>query len=309
MLDIFMIWIFVSETNAPFQTKYSDYKKRYKQFQNDIIIFLGLEWVSNDFYSHHVVLFNNILDFTSLRTFDLINSTPDLWNFLRNKESLTIAAHPTTKICRFSECGVWSNNDDNRVLAEIFSGYAGSAECFGCPYDSSENSPNYLRNAWAKGIKVGVTSISDAFIPGTTMPMPMTSSVPNLGGGLTAVIVSDNSKEAVWDALKSRHTYATTGDRIILYFDINGFLPGDIISTNQALNISVEVVGTATIANLELFKFHDDKYELFASTSSDDEFASMIIQDSVVLNNSFYYVRILQTNGEVAWSSPIWVEG
>ena len=194
-------------------------------------------------------------------------------------------------------------------MAEIFSGYAGSAECFGCPYDSSENSPNYLRNAWAKGIKVGVTSISDAFIPGTTMPMPMTSSVPNLGGGLTAVIVSDNSKEAVWDALKSRHTYATTGDRIILYFDINGFLPGDIISTNQALNISVEVVGTATIANLELFKFHDDKYELFASTSSDDEFASMIIQDSVVLNNSFYYVRILQTNGEVAWSSPIWVEG
>jgi len=36
------------------------------------------------------------------------------------------------------------------------------------------------------------------------------------GGGLTAVLARDHSREAIWEAIKARRTYATTGPRMLL---------------------------------------------------------------------------------------------
>lgn len=68
-----------------------------------------------------------------------------------------------------------------------------------------------------------------------------------LTGGLVAVHSDGRNREAIWDGLKSKEVYATSGDRILLSFDMRaegGKLPmGSETSTSSAPHFSVGAVG------------------------------------------------------------------
>lgn len=56
-------------------------------------------------------------------------------------------------------------------------------------------------------------------------------------GGLTCVLAEDLSREALFNAIKSRRCYGTTGARIHLEFTINGHHMGEVFSTSKIVDV------------------------------------------------------------------------
>ena len=109
-----------------------------------------------------------------------------------------------------------------------------------------------LADALERGYRVGVVANSDghkgrpgAEYPGTT----------HFGsrGGLTCVLARKLDRRAVWDALKARHVYATTGARIFLDVRTDtGAIMGDVIRAKEPPAFSIRAVGTGPIERVEL---------------------------------------------------------
>ncbi|MEZ4324474.1 MAG: DUF3604 domain-containing protein [Polyangiales bacterium] len=67
-------------------------------------------------------------------------------------------------------------------------------------------------------------------------------------GGLVAVHATARSRDAIWEALRARRVYGTSGDRILLWFDIvdgDGTLPmGSVVSRGAAPTFRVRAAGS-----------------------------------------------------------------
>lgn len=73
------------------------------------------------------------------------------------------------------------------------------------------------------------------------------------GDGLTAVIVPEKSREAIWQALLAGRTYAVTGDRIVCEFTINGKGLGETVHSEKR-SIHLHVCGEYAADKLVLYK-------------------------------------------------------
>ena len=115
----------------------------------------------------------------------------------------------------------------------------------------------FLFDALRRGYRMGVIAGSDSVDgrPGNSHPGHM--GVRNVRGGLTAIAAPELSREALWQALRQRHCYATTGERILLDFRAGAHSMGDAIDALAAealpaFDISVE--GTAPIERIDFFR-------------------------------------------------------
>ncbi len=140
--------------------------------------------------------------------------------------------------------------------------------------------------------------------------------------GLTAIIAPIHSREALLEALYQRSCYATTGERIIVGIYIAGIPMGREISTADKpglvvnRHISGYVAGTTKLKSVEIIRngkviksFQPDDYHLDFTY---DDFTNL---DKVCIDPKdkrtpfvFYYLRVIQDDGHMAWSSPIWVD-
>jgi hypothetical protein len=138
--------------------------------------------------------------------------------------------------------------------------------------------------------------------------------------GLTAIATESHTRESLFAALKARSCYATTGARIIIGFQIAGEVMGSELSTHEkpglAYNrhITGHVVGDAPMKEVELFRngtrlalltLEDDAF-----TFDDDELIDQTTLQSPDDRPPFiyYYLRAVQQDGHIAWSSPIWID-
>lgn len=140
--------------------------------------------------------------------------------------------------------------------------------------------------------------------------------------GLTAIIAKDQTRESIFEALIKRSCYATTGERIILGFNIANEPMGSILSSIQKPGlihnryITGFVVGTGPLKSLEIirngqvyYKKEDlkDDFEFTLDDSDSLLDISLDIKESVE-KFTYYYLRVIQKNGHIAWSSPIWID-
>lgn len=140
--------------------------------------------------------------------------------------------------------------------------------------------------------------------------------------GLTAIIAPEHTRASLAEALHNRSCYATTGEHIILGLYIAGSPMGSEINTShkQGLlvnrHISGYIAGTTHLKTIEIIRngkviktFEPEDYAL------DFTYDDMTPLEKVAFPSKdkappfvYYYLRVIQKDGHMAWSSPIWID-
>lgn len=141
--------------------------------------------------------------------------------------------------------------------------------------------------------------------------------------GLTAILALEQSREALFLALYNRACYATTGARIVIGFSIAGISMGGELSTKTkpglVLNrhITGFIAGTAPIQEIQILR---NGIQIKSIITNQEAYFDFAIDDMENLNACvlkspddrphfvYYYMRVIQEDGHIAWSSPIWVD-
>jgi len=187
-------------------------------------------------------------------------------------------------------------------MVEIYQGFESNYEHPGAPraWDPSKkavhqgNRPaGYVWNAWAKGYKLGVQSSSDHVSTHTSY---------------ACVVTRDFTRQGLVDAMRRRHVYAAT-DNIVMDYRLSvkegEFLMGDVVSTASAPKLVVRVEGTAPIQQIDVIKDNTYVHKL---SPQQKEARFEYLDNNAGAGEHYYYIRIQQTDGQLAWSSPIWVK-
>ncbi len=111
-----------------------------------------------------------------------------------------------------------------------------------------------LREALARGYRMGVVAGSDGVDgrPGSSHPGRM--AVRNLKGGLTGVALPEPTRAALWQALRERRTWGTTGARILLELEADGVPMGSELEVAAPPLLRIRVEGTAPLEAVELMR-------------------------------------------------------
>lgn len=111
----------------------------------------------------------------------------------------------------------------------------------------------FLREALERGLVVGFCAGSDDH---TCRPGATTGTSFGLGeyGGLTAILAPELTREALWEALKARRIYATTGERIWLDFRCGGHLMGEEFTSPGPYTFQVHIAGTDSLREVTIFR-------------------------------------------------------
>ncbi len=123
--------------------------------------------------------------------------------------------------------------------------------------------------------------------------------------GLTAARPSEFTRKGLLDAYRARNVYATTGERIVLDFTVNGVGMGGTVTTDGPAVATVVVSGTAPIREVSLF--NGDRVLTQARPASQRDVRVAFDLPKPMPSETPYMVEVVQADRHRAWSSPIWV--
>ncbi len=196
------------------------------------------------------------------------------------------------------------NDPEVEPLVEIYQGYHASYEYAGAPRaetaDYMASSHGALRPAgfyWAalaKGWKLGVQASSDHIATHNSYTMIYTPSVERV---------------AIVESMRQRHAYGATDNIVVDYRAVEAdgteHLMGEAFASETAPKLAVKVFGTSTIERVEIIK--DGKF-VFRTEPAAKTAEFTFVDHEPGAGDSYYYVRVIQLDRNLAWSSPIWVD-
>jgi len=174
-----------------------------------------------------------------------------------------------------------------------------------------------MQDVWKMGIRIGVIGGSDGH---------------NLFGdriqGLTGVYADKLDRKSIFDAIRNRRCYATTGDPIELDFRVNGHMMGSEITASDGPVIEGWARGVRKLIAVEIVKYADGlsyPFPVVHSAELNGKEARFWWKDPDFSRDSLYYLRVTQEADsrtaaryahltpnpfphEQAWTSPVWVD-
>lgn len=220
-------------------------------------------------------------------------------------------------------------NPEFERVSEIYNAY-GSSECTakegnkrpigGSRQAIGETSEGSLISALNHGRRFGFTAggldtrdVYGKLIEAGNMQYPP---------GLTAILAKEHNRTSLIEALQARSCYATTGERIVLGFHIAGQSMGAELDTKSRpglefnRHITGYAIGTCSLTEVAIIR----NGKVFKTLKTQDEKIEIALDDTdpldgeaITLNSDkppfvYYYLRVTQSNGHIAWSSPIWID-
>ncbi|MDX1981170.1 MAG: hypothetical protein SFV51_12940 [Bryobacteraceae bacterium] len=194
----------------------------------------------------------------------------------------------------------WTDTDEKvQPVAEIYQGARDSYEHEGAPaahkqgpagtgFGNNFNPGGFIWKAWEKGVRIGVIASSDHVSTHLSFAM---------------VYSSDPTRKGVIEAIRSRRTYGAT-DNIVLEYWMGDHFMGEEFTAARVPELRVKVRGAGPISRLSIIR--NGKYISQQAPNTQD--VSFSFRDaSPEPGSSYYYIRVEQADGNLAWSSPIWV--
>lgn len=196
------------------------------------------------------------------------------------------------------------NDPELEPLVELYQGYHAGYEYEGGP--RAETATRHVSihggyqpagfwwNALAKGLKLGVQASSDHISTHCSYAMIYTPS---------------DDRTQIVESMRQRHAYAAT-DNIVLDFEAeepNGtrHLMGDAFVSSGVPKLTARIEGTDVIKQIDLIRNNEFLYTRKPDSKNVD-FA--YVDQSPKAGESYYYLRVMQLDGNLAWSSPIWIK-
>ncbi len=241
----------------------------------------------------------------------------ELWDLLAGLDQPVAVISHTGATGMGTDWGKYETGIDHRVenVVEIFQAARVSYEGAGAPQptagmkdgqaytingDAKATAPEPImdfgkfsggtyQNALDLGRQLGVFTSSDHIAQHTSY------------GG---VYCEEFTREGIIEALKQRRTIAAT-DRIYLNFTANDQPLGSIFESGEDAKLWFRVDGTAPIKRITIVRNEKDWKEYHDLEAK--QFETEIVDTEMLDGENRYYVRVVQADGNMAWSSPIWI--
>jgi hypothetical protein len=117
------------------------------------------------------------------------------------------------------------------------------------------------------------------------------------------VYTEDFSRKGILDAMNARRTIAAT-DKIFVEFSCNGYPLGSVFDVTGQPEMQVAVSGTAKLRRVTIVR-NESNYKVFTPKGSD--ISTTFTDEKPLDGENRYYIRVEQEDGNMAWSSPVWV--
>ena len=229
-----------------------------------------------------------------------LNTGPLLYPYLKQNRGICMLHSLAT-----NQGSDYRDNDPEvEPLVEIYQGYHANYEYEGAPraeskdYAVAAHGPyrpqGFYWNALGKGLKLGIESSSDHISTHTSYTMIYTPSA--------------NRTDLV-ESMRKRHAYGAT-DNIVLDWrarDRQGreWMMGDSFEAASAPVLHVKATGTGPIQSVEIIK--DGKF-VYKTEPGTNAVEFDYVDTATASGESWYYVRIIQVDRNMAWSSPMWIK-
>ncbi len=212
-----------------------------------------------------------------------------MYTYLRNLGGITMAHTTATGM------GTDWRDKDSEVepAVEIYQGYRANYEGAGVPRQDQGESrrfqAGYVQNAWAKGFRLGVQSSSDHVSTHISY---------------AALYVDKLDREALLRALRERRTFAAT-DNLIVDFRMGDHFMGETFTARGSAPLKAYVRATGPLASVTLVK---NNRLIYSKPGDGPEMNFSYTDAAAPAGAAYYYIRVEQKNGQLGWSSPIWVK-
>jgi hypothetical protein len=286
------------DQNPDMWTEVRDTARRLNEPQRFVAL-SGYEWTSWLHGHRHVLFFSDQSEILS--SLDPRYETPEqLWAALEGLEAISVAHHSAGGPVSTN----WNFIPNARIepVTEIISVH-GSSEASDSPgriYDGVEG--NFVRDALGHEAFFGFVGSGDSHDG-----HPGLAHLGSPSGGMVAIFTEELSRSAVLEALRSRRVYATNGPRIWLRVWLDEHPMGSVLSPSPepTQQLRIAAAPTAPLESVELIRSGEIVKVL---PGLDTLEWSESIEIPSLAPGEYLYLRLIQQDGGMAWSSPIYVK-